>query len=609
MTTGLAVNISLEYYQLLNVPRTAPLEQIQQAYSDRQRQQPRAEFSAPVLSARQELIHQAYATLSDGEARARYDETLTQTGASLTLEDQQSVAGLLLLLEAGAFQTVLEYSPQVQQTPDGTLVTALALREYGAQLLQQGKVALAVAQIQAAQELITPSKRFTNLERELQERLRQARPYLILELLELEEAGGRSLAIQQFEQMLEERKGIEGDGQDGSNLNRDQLFQFIQELLPLLNADEQRAIFAREAERPSMGASYLVSQVLIAQGLALAEPSLIRQARGYLIRLAQRRDVSLELAVCALLLGQVEAAEQALARSTDMAALASIQRLSTGAPDQLPGLCQYAQDWITGQLFSQTRDLKDQGVTLHNYFAQPQVQQSLEAQAADSSQDAPAVSPDLSDLPLPTPALRRRGLVPGLLLVGLAGGLAAFWYTRVTSPTLPIVSQRAPVPQVLPAVPPPANPVRSEAPAPATTTPRPTPSVPSVPAPAKLDAATATVVIQNWQRVKQQALGIHHDISGLAQVLSKAQHQQWAGRAQAMARAGHHWRYTLEEVRVTRVEPLDQAQGTVTVRLQEAAQFYEGDQLNRQRSYRKSYTVRYTLQRTPVGWVIADITL
>ncbi len=606
--TATPVPLALNFYQLLNVLPTATPEQIDQAYQDRKIQQPWAEFSPAILEARQSLIAQAHHTLTDPKERSSYDQRLTSEAPSVSLAAEGLIAGLLLLLEVGETMTVLEHSMRLE-SPEARLVQVLAHRDYAGELIQQNKATQAVAQLHKAQELLTGQNVSGIWAKDLQDRLRKARPGWILELVTHPDPEQRTLGITQFAQMLTERKGIEGDGQDGSRLNRDQLFQFIQALLPGLDVQEQVDLFTPEAERPSVGASYLLAQALIAQGFATANPPLIRRARGYLVRLGQRRDVALELAVCAVLLGQVEEAEKCLGRSLDQAALASIRRLSTGAPDLLPGLCQYAQDWLTQQLFMQTRDLQGRGISLNQYFAQAQPNlDPSDAPAPVVETPKPTAPKPLRDdtIPVFAPRPRKRGFPVVWGALGLGGGALAYWlwqyppslalpFSWPTIPSVPTVTvptdPAPPPPTVSSSVPPEPEPVTVD------------------PVPVPLDEVEALIVIQAWQGAKQAAMGEKHDLAPLATILSPAQQQSWTQRAKALAQAKSYWRYTREDLAILKVVPQGLDQGEVTARIREAGVFYEQGQRNRQRSYQKTYTVRYTLVRVADRWVIQEMRL
>ena len=159
--------------------------------------------------------------------------------------------------------------------------------------------------------------------------------------------------------MLQERGGIDGSGDDGSGLGIDDFLRFVQQLRGYLNSQEQQTLFESEALRPSAVATYLAVYALLARGFAQHQPSLITRAKRMLMRLGSRQDVHLEQAVCALLLGQTEEASRALELSQEYEPLAFIREHSQSAPDLLPGLCLYSEHWLQDEVFPHFRDLRD----------------------------------------------------------------------------------------------------------------------------------------------------------------------------------------------------------------------------------------------------------
>ena len=182
-----------------------------------------------------------------------------------------------------------------------------------------------------------------------------------------------------LQDILQQRGGIDGTGDDGSGLSLDDFLRFIQQLRSYLTAAEQQSLFEAESQRPSAVASYLAVYALIARGFAQRLPVLIRQAKLLLIRLSKRQDLSVEQAVCSLLLGQTEAASRVLELSHDYETLGFIQEHSQGFPDLLPGLCFYSERWLQTEVFPHFRDLAQQQASLKVYFADEQVQAYLEA--------------------------------------------------------------------------------------------------------------------------------------------------------------------------------------------------------------------------------------
>ncbi|HZG40457.1 MAG TPA: IMS domain-containing protein [Nodosilinea sp.] len=431
------MQIPLDYYRILGLPIQANADQLAQAHRDRGLQLPRREFSAAAIEARKQLIDEAYRVLSDRDRRRDYDSKFlanaytldmapeplpegripglavsadageaalrslaTEPGGSeaqsskIEIESDQLVGALLLLLELGEYEQVLQLGQPQLSNPyanggmaspapaqdDVVLTLALACLELGREQWQQHQYEIAAESLQTGHELLARGNHFPNLRAEIQTELYKLRPYRILELLArpLDQTRERRQGLKLLKAMLEDRGGIEGSEDDLSGLAIDDFLRFIQQLRDYLTASEQQELFEHEARRPSPVATYLTVYALLARGFARHQPALVRRAKQLLLRLGGQQDVHLEQAVCALLLGQTEEANRALELSQEYEPLAYIREHSRQSPDLLPGLCLYAERWLKDELFPHFRDFKDQQATLKDYFADVQVQAYLE---------------------------------------------------------------------------------------------------------------------------------------------------------------------------------------------------------------------------------------
>ncbi|MEA5578734.1 IMS domain-containing protein [Anabaena sp. UHCC 0451] len=431
------MRIPLDYYRILGLPLAASEEQLRQAYSDRIVQLPRREYSITAISSRKQLIEEAYVVLSNSKERSIYDQAyLThaynpdQAGAKSLLEnraesnnrnhDVQSlsieiasdelVGALLLLQELGEYELVLKLgrpylvnknrpvgtrvgnhlasedffaSPEL---PDIILTVALACLELGREQWQQGHYENAAISLETGEELLMREGLFIGVQAEIAADLCKLRPYRILELLALpqEKTNERRQGLELLQNILEERGGIDGSGNDQSGLNIDDFLRFIQQLRNHLTVAEQHKLFEAESKRPSAVSTYLAVYALIARGFTQRQPALIRQAKQMLIHLGKRQDVHLEQSLCALLLGQTEEATRVLELSQEYEALAIIREKSQDSPDLLPGLCLYCEQWLQQEVFPHFRDLVRKQAALKEYFADRQVQAYLEALPTDT---------------------------------------------------------------------------------------------------------------------------------------------------------------------------------------------------------------------------------
>ncbi|MGF1496004.1 MAG: IMS domain-containing protein [Elainellaceae cyanobacterium] len=435
------MQIPLDYYRILGLPIQATDEQLRHAHRDRTLQLPRREYSEVAIAVRRQLIDEAYEILSDPAQRQAYDanflaksyETLpdhdddpstpsptdeAETSSSsdtpdpytprVEIRDDQLVGALLILLELGEYELVLRLGRPYLSSgnvslasgrfgepdivgADIVLTIALACLELGREQWQQGQYENAAESLETGQELLLREGLFASVRGEMQADLFKLRPYRILELLALPEANEaeRYKGLRLLQDMLHERGGIDGSGNDQSGLGTDDFLRFIQQLRGYLTVAEQQSLFEAEARRPSAVATYLAVYALIAGGFAYRQPALIRRAQLLLVRLSIRQDVSLEQSICALLLGQTAEASHFLEQSHEQDALAYIQEHSRGAPDLLPGLCLYAEQWLQGEVFPHFRDLAEETTSLKDYFADAEVQSYLEEMPheADSLSD------------------------------------------------------------------------------------------------------------------------------------------------------------------------------------------------------------------------------
>ena len=432
------MRIPLDYYRILGLPIQATAEQRSQAYRDRALQLPRREYSEAAIASRKQLLDEAYAVLSDPEKCAVYDASFLaktyeqqqdQSSASFTsgtnkavdghidlhtpsieIKTEQLVGALLILQELGEYELVLKLGQPYLGTrdsisldkgrlgdphiirPDIVLTVALACLELGREQWQQGQYENAATSLESGQEILLREGLFPAVRGEIQADLYKLRPYRILELLALpeENLGERRNGLRLLQEMLQERLGIDGTGDDQSGLSIDDFLRFIQQLRGYLSAAEQQNLFEAEARRPSAVATYLAVYALLARGFAQRQPALIARAKQMLMRLGRRQDVHLEQSVCALLLGQTEEASKALELSQEYEPLAFIREHSQGAPDLLPGLCLYGERWLQKSVFPHFRDLRNQKASLKEYFADEQVQaylESLPEPASDSNNE------------------------------------------------------------------------------------------------------------------------------------------------------------------------------------------------------------------------------
>jgi curved DNA-binding protein CbpA len=422
------VRIPLDYYRILIVPIQATAEQLKQAYSDRLQQQPRREYGETAIVARQKLIENAYLVLSSVEQRTEYDARffqhspptdLAQTASensepepvretppqaatllpSIEIAAEEFAGVLLVLQELGEYEQVLtlgadylnsaEYAKLVKHQDaiahtslkqDIILSLALAYLELGREQWHRQEYENAALSDRLGIDLLTQENLFPGVKAEIEIDLYKLRPYRILELIARNpvESEARATGFQLLQEMLAQRQGIEGQGEDLSGLTFERFLCFIQQLRTHLTSSEQEQLFLGEARTASPIANYLAVYALVARGFALKQPQSILRAQQMLEFLSQQQDVYWEESLCALLLGHTQKAIKKLLKSGDMDNIEIIKHHSPNSDDMLPGLCFYGEKWLQEEVLSQFCDLVEIKITLKEYFADREVQKYLE---------------------------------------------------------------------------------------------------------------------------------------------------------------------------------------------------------------------------------------
>jgi ARC6-like, IMS domain len=315
--------------------------------------------------------------------------------------------------------------------PDIVLTMVFSLLEMGEQEWKQADYEVAGSHLDAARKILVQEDLFPHIQGQIERRLGRLRPYRISYLvsLPLDRHEQRLQGIQFLEELLETACKSELECQERFGLNGERTIQFIHETLPHLTAGEQSNLFSHlirdtqalgsfvrgeenldassypsSPERVSqqekreiantpidslnvmqLACTYLHVYALIAQGFAYRNPQLIYRSQQILRhRLSFRHNVTIEKAICALLLGQTDEADRLLCEISESPALISIRQQSQGLSNLMRGLCWHVESWLKGEVFPCFRDLESSDPSLEAYFDNSDVQDFLEHLPVDA---------------------------------------------------------------------------------------------------------------------------------------------------------------------------------------------------------------------------------
>jgi tetratricopeptide (TPR) repeat protein len=266
--------------------------------------------------------------------------------------------------------------------PDIVLTMVFSFLELGAREWRNSRYEDAVIHFETARKILVQEDLFPQIQGQIDRRLDRLRPYRILSLvsLEFDRQEQRREGIKFLEELLESACRDEVECQKRFGLSSERTIQFIHETLPSLTATEQRNLFsqiARDAYQMDLNAlsvmqlacTYLHVYALVAQGFAYRNPQSIYTAQQILqSQLSHKLDVTIEQAICAVLLGQTEEANRLLTAAAKSPALMMIRQHALGAADLLSGLCWYIESWLKDEVFPCFRDLVESNPDLNDYY-------------------------------------------------------------------------------------------------------------------------------------------------------------------------------------------------------------------------------------------------
>ena len=317
---------------------------------------------------------------------------------TIDIHQSQLVGALLIMHELGEYELVLtqgidyynseEFSQlQKQQDEEVNIATqeniilalAMAYMELGREQWHRKEYEIAARSSQLGIDLLSQENLFPQVREEIELDLYKLRPYRILELISQNRANSapRAMGLQLLKEMLLQRQGIEGKGEDKSGLSFDRFLCFIQQLRTYLTSVEQQQLFDSDTQNDSAIAGYLAVYALLGQGFTQKQPELILRAQRKLDYLSEKQDVTWEQAVCALLLGHTEKAIALVRKTQDTSKLNQILQHAPGSADLLAGTCFYSEKWLHEDVLAQFIDLINTKLTLKEYFADREVQAYL----------------------------------------------------------------------------------------------------------------------------------------------------------------------------------------------------------------------------------------
>ena len=224
------------------------------------------------------------------------DDSIVNTATinpTIEIPTSQLIGALLIMQELGEYELVLtqgidyynsqEFSQFQQQNSEEVnvatqeniiLALALAYMELGREQWHRREYEAAAMSSQLGIDILNQENLFPQVKQELELDLYKLRPYRVLELISQNMPNSvlRAKGFQLLQEMLLQREGIEGKGEDRSGLSFDQFLCFIQQLRTYLTSVEQKQLFDQDTQNHSAISSYLAVYALLGLGFTNKQP-------------------------------------------------------------------------------------------------------------------------------------------------------------------------------------------------------------------------------------------------------------------------------------------------------------------------------------------------
>ncbi|KAL0037727.1 hypothetical protein WJX77_009734 [Trebouxia sp. C0004] len=379
------ISISLDGYNLLQVNRAASRETCSKKYDEMVNSPPNSGYSQETLYSRAVVLKCATEAVIELTATPSYRQQPGQLSVELLYSDLPGA--LALLQEAGELQTVLDWggawlrdSATHSKTKDVALALALAHCDSAAMKLEHNADdSLAAAEeMSAALRLLRQYAAGEQLQEDITDALQELEPKAVLQQIALPmDADKRAAGIAILSQLVWTA--------DKSRLGMPRA-DYMRSVRNQLTAAEQIQLYEAAGEGITVSSEdqYDTALAYLAEGYCSRRPQHVRTAHKLLAAVKKQSDlgsnstdadVTVELAVCCLLLGDSEKAEDILGlgpdsppENADPAIRSFVMDACPNPDDLLPGLCALAQRWLADVALPGFRDAPSQAGSLADWF-------------------------------------------------------------------------------------------------------------------------------------------------------------------------------------------------------------------------------------------------
>ncbi|CAD7699814.1 unnamed protein product [Ostreobium quekettii] len=386
------LEVPLNYYRILRARKVNSTEVVRRNYEAQLANPPRVGYSGDALDARASLLEAAAECMLNYERRLDYDRRLAGGVIVESVPASQVAGALCLLQECGDVEQVIRIGsewlrrrPRSPACKDVALAVALAYCDLsGEAIAAGGSVAGCCDDLEAALELLIEFQAARGLQVEIARTLKELGPQYILECLalpdgkEFEKRKAKGMAV--LKSLAWE---AESDGRLSPYLRPRR--EFLERARYYMSAGQQIELYEAcpRGVRVPLDELYDLALAFVAEGYYTKRPQHIVEAEEVFQKISlantEGLDVSVEMGLCALLLGDYDKALDCLGLvagspvAPDRKVLEFVKANSVDGTDLLPGVCALAEMWLKDTIIPSYREMNTDKSSLGEWFKSPRV--------------------------------------------------------------------------------------------------------------------------------------------------------------------------------------------------------------------------------------------
>lgn len=338
------------------------------------------------LQKRKEILMRASKTLLDKQLREKYEDDLksnSEKEKGFEVDEEEEVAGLMLLLEEGYSEDCLQLSTEIRfrngyfggssvkerelemLIDDATLKTAEGYKgrrhyEKAAYIIERRLK----EKVGGIGEIKTKDK--------LEKELIQLRPYLILDLVSRQNSEKkRKFGITLLEDLIKRRGGL--DEKSDEVMRQEEFVSFLRQIRMYLTIQEQIDFFQKQGSKGSQIGSFLSGIALTASGFSQRKPERLEEAITVLKEI-NRNELEPIIGNIYLLLGDIKTAGSKFSTFAEPDLKDWCREIT---PETLGQMCAWCEEWLRRDVLSGYKDI-DMEPDIDAYFNDKDVVEYIE---------------------------------------------------------------------------------------------------------------------------------------------------------------------------------------------------------------------------------------